>query len=187
MTRRLDKNAMLNIFKYRRMFLVVLSTLLSVEATPAQRPPATGRPSDPGLDRIEVRFAVGEKAVTCDYFELSAKANRHTIVSGRFRTGFHIPSKVRRLPNQVTIELNVSCGRNSWHFSKVSKRVFLRGWWWIGTDYPPYHNEFQGPQFQDTVWVKFFITYPIDDSGFVMYKACPAKLKDQVPGPCVDD
>lgn len=41
--------------------------------------------------------------------------------------------------------------------------------------------------FQDAVWIRYLITDPEGDSGFVVYKYCPAKFKDVKPGPCYTD
>ena len=67
-------------------------------------------------------------------------------------------------------------------------RVHLWGWWWVGTDYPPFQQVFQeDDRFKDAVWIKYLMIDPIGDEPFNVYKFCPAKLKDQKPGPCYDD
>jgi hypothetical protein len=35
--------------------------------------------------------------------------------------------------------------------------------------------------------VKYFIIAPTDDSGFIVYRACPSELQNKKPGPCYTD
>jgi len=171
--------------------LVTLVVLLLVTATVGaqRRPPEIGRKlPDPGPDRIEVRFALGEKAVKCEQFHLTAKVEGRVVMDGEFASGFQIPSEAAALPRNDALELELKCGHHRWHFTKVGERAFLAGWWWVGTDYPPFQETFQGwPEFKDAVWIRYLIVDPTKESGFNVYKYCPAKLKDQKPGPCYDD
>ncbi len=169
-----------------RSHLMVL-LLVVVPFASAQRKPAFGQLPDPSNNRIEVRFALGEKPLGCRHFHLVAKENGRVLFSGKFRSGFDIPVQVANLPRNDALELEFVCRKERWHFSKVGERAFLRGWWWVGTDYPPFQSEFQGPKFQDAIWIRYLITDPVNDSGFDVYKMCPAKLKDQKPGPCYED
>ena len=171
--------------KESMVFLSLLSLVTLM--THAQRKPEFGSLPEPGPDRIEVRFALGERAVTCKYFHLTANVGRQVVIDGKFASGFRIPQEAKTLPRRDALELDLKCGKQHWHFTNVSERVFLRGWWWVGTDYPPFQTEFQGPRFQDAAWIHYLITDPVNDSGFDVYKACPAKLKDQKRGPCYDN
>lgn len=154
-----------------------------------QRPPGTGEgvSPNPGADRIEVRFAIGEKALTCDRFHLVARFEGRTIIDGDFHGGFRIPNGAKALPHKDSVDIDVRCGEDRWHFQNVGERAFLKGWWWIGTDYPPYQERLRDPQFQKDAWVKYFIIAPTDDSGFIVYRACPSELQNQKPGPCYTD
>ena len=75
---------------------------------------------------------------------------------------------------------------NRWHFSQVPERAFLWGYWWVGTDYPPFQTEFAGsPTFKDAAWIRYLLLDPSGESGFDVYKYCPEK-KNVKPGPCCD-
>ena len=157
-----------------------------LSAAGGQRPPGTqeGVSPDPGPNRIEVRFAIGEKARTCDRFHLIARSEGQTLIDGDFHEGFQIPSQAKALPHKDSVDIDVQCGDSHWHFQNVGERAFLKGWWWIGTDYPPYQERLRDPQFQKDAWVKYLIIAPTDDSGFIVYRACPLELQGQKPGPC---
>jgi hypothetical protein len=172
------------VFKIALVLAIVAGTLPAIGQ---QRPPFIGpQPHDPGPNRAEVRFAMGKQPVTCKRFQLTAKAAGRTILAGSFVSGFSIPPAA--LTNHDNLDITLKCGEYKWHFSDVAPRAFLQGWWWVGTDYPPFQETFQGyDEFKDAVWIKYLIVDPTNDSGFDVYRFCPAKLKDQKPGPCYDD
>jgi hypothetical protein len=170
--------------------LALAILVLSAATIEAQRrPPEIGRHlPDPGPNRVEVRFALGEKAVECKYFRLTAKVEGHVVMAGKFASGFQIPPDALTLPRNDALELEFKCGNHRWHFTQVGERAFLPGWWWVGTDYPPFQETFQGwPELKDAIWVRYLLVSPTVESGFTVYKFCPAKIKDQKPGPCYDD
>jgi hypothetical protein len=45
----------------------------------------------------------------------------------------------------------------------------------------------RSPDLKDAIWMQYLKVDPVEESGFYVYKACPAKLKDQKPGPCYED
>lgn len=170
---------------------VSAAALLFVTITPCvlhaqRRPPEIGRQlSNPGPDRIEVRFADGEKTVTCEKFHLTAKSEGDNIINGEFNSGFRVPPSATKLPRKDALQLEFTCGTHRWRFTKVPETVFESSWWWVGTDYPPFQETFQGsPDFQDAVWIRYLI---VDPQGFFVERHCPAKFKDQKPGPCYLD
>lgn len=153
-----------------------------------QPPPEMGnQPPAPGPNQIEVRFASGKKAVRCKYFFLSAKIDRHEVFSGKFSSGFQIPPEISKLPNQDSLELEFACNSHRWRFKEVGERAFSEGYWWVGTDYPPFQETLQRPGFENSAWIQYLIIKPTNDSGFIVYKHCPEKLKGQKPGPCYED
>jgi hypothetical protein len=171
---------------------VLVLCLLFVSASIAGQipPPEIGRKlPDPGRNRIAVRFAVAAKAITCKKFRLIAKVEGRQLIDGWFSGGFRIPLEAQTLARKEALELEFRCGSNRWHFTKVGERAFLPGWWWVGTDYPPFQETFQNwPRLQDAAWVRYLIVEPTTESGFTVFSYCPARLKDQKPGPCyVDD
>jgi hypothetical protein len=155
----------------------------------AQQPPLAMDKDlpDPGPNRVEVRFAIGKKAVTCKRFHLVAKESGQILFHGSFHLGFEIPQNAENLPRENALELEFKCGEHHWHFTHVPERAFLHGWWWVGTDYPPFHELMRSPNLEDAIWMRYLKIDPSADSGFYLYKACPAKLKDQKPGPCYDE
>jgi hypothetical protein len=92
-----------------------------------------------------VRFALGEKAVKCENFHLAAKAEGRVIIDGQFASGFQIPVEAMTLPRNDALEIEFKCGDQGWHFTKVGERAFLPGWWWVGTDYPPFPRDISNP------------------------------------------
>lgn len=152
-----------------------------------RRPPEIGRHlPTPAPSRIEVRFAVGDKAVRCAHFHMTAKAMGRVILDGRFTSGFEIPTNATNLPRKDALELEFKCRKHRWHFTHVGERAFLRGWWWVGTDRPPFQEAFQTPEFSDALWIRYLIVDPSLESGFTVYNVCPVRLKDQKPGPCFE-
>jgi hypothetical protein len=167
--------------------LVFLVTLLS-NAWGQQPPPAIGpRLPDPGPHRVEVRFAIGKTAVKCKQFHLVAREDGQILFSGSFKSGFDIPRQAENLPRRDALDLEFQCSGYRWRFSKVGERAFLHGWWWVGTDYPPFHELLWFPELKDAIWLRYLMTDPAGDSGFLVYTYCPAKFKDQKPGPCYDE
>jgi hypothetical protein len=170
-----------------RVTLVVMVTLLS-NAWAQQPSPAIGPPlPDPGPHRVEVRFAIGKTAVKCKKFSMVAKEDGHLLFKGSFKSGFDIPKQATNLPRRDALELEFQCSGHRWRFYKVGERAFLHGWWWVGTDYPPFLEHMRSPDLKDAIWMHYLKVDPAEESGFYVYKACPAKSKDQKPGPCYDD
>jgi len=165
---------------------LVLAIVAGLPAIAQQRPTSLDQyPPKPPANRVEVRFAMGKEPVTCKRFQLTVKGGEHGILAGSFASGFSIPPT--GLTNNDMLDIEIKCGEHKWHFSDVGPRALRQGWWWVGTDYPPFQETFQGSdQFKDAVWIKYLIVDPINDEGFDVYKFCPAKLKDQKPGPCYD-
>lgn len=165
---------------------VVLAVVAGVlPALSQQRPSSPDQyPPNPPANHVEVRFAIGKEPATCKRFEVIAKAGRQTILAGSFASSFSIPSA---LTNNDMLDVEIKCGEHKWHFSDVGPRALRWGWWWVGTDYPPFQEAFkEDDRFKDAVWIKYLIVDPINDEGFDVYRFCPAKLKDQKPGQCYD-
>jgi hypothetical protein len=147
------------------------------------RPPERGRNlPNPGPNRIEVRFALGKSSLKCEYFHIEAVVEGRIIFSNRFSSGFLVPPAARDLPRNDALALNLTCGSHRWHFTKVPETVFEASWWWVGTDFPPFQETFQGwPEFEDSTWIRYLI---VDPQGFFVERHCPVELKKQKPGPC---
>ena len=171
---------------YRKFCNSLLVSAFLLGTGTAQRPPGIleDRAPAPPSDRIEVRFALGEKPLLCESFNVKVKSHGRVLLDGSFSGGFTIPDKVKALPLKNALDIVLNCGQNQWHFRHAGERVFLRGWWWVGTDYPPFQWDLKDPRFEDAAWVQYLIVDPSYDSGFYLYNQCPAKLQNKNPGPC---
>jgi hypothetical protein len=136
-------------------------------------------------NRIEVRFAMGEKTIICKEFQLLAKTKDHVIISGKFTSGFQIPPEASSFAVQDSMQLELSCNGYRWYFPEVSANAFTEGYWWVGTSYPPFLEEFKGAHLEDAVWIKYLIIRT-KGPNFNVYKKCPKKFKNKKPGPCYD-
>jgi len=172
-------------FKIALVLAVVVGTLPAVSQ---QRPSSTEkRPPDPPPNHVEVRFAIGKQPVTCERFQLTVKGGSQTILTGSFASGFSIP-QAAAAANHDMLDVEIKCEEHRWHFSEVGRWALQQGWWWVGTDYPPFQEMLQNDNtFKDAVWVKYLIVDPTNDEVFYVYKFCPTRLKDQKPGPCYDE
>jgi hypothetical protein len=168
---------------------VLFAVLLIQISVQAQMPPdPIGRKlPDFGPDRIEVRFAYNKKTINCEVFHLIAKAEGKTIIDSDFNCGFNIPPEAKALTRDDDLDLDFQCGTYHWYFTKVGKRAFLPGYWWVGTDYPPFYDrQFQTRQYRDALWVKYLLIDPSIESGYTVWKKCSKKFKNKKPGPCYE-
>ena len=167
---------------------VVLALAAGVLTASAQQRPSSADqyPPAPPANHVEVRFALGKETVTCKRFKLTATGGGRTILSGSFASNFPIPPAALTSPDKLDITLQ--CGEHKWHFSEVLPQAFRHGWWWVGTDNPLFQAMLQNDEsLKDAVWVKYLIVDPIGGEPFYTDKFCPARLKDQKPGPCYAD
>ena len=169
--------------------IAVLLALVAgaITASAQQRPSSADQyPPNPPANHVEVRFALGKEAITCKRFKLTVKGGGRTILSGAFASSFPMPPAALTRPYKLDITLQ--CGGHKWYFPEVIPQAFQHGWWWVGTDYPPFQEMLQNDEsLKDTVWVKYLIVDPIGGEVFYTDKFCPARLKDQKPGPCYTD
>ena len=145
------------------------------------------QPKAPPPNTIEVRFAIGQNALLCDHFQLLVKDHRKILINGLFSSRFQLPTSSGIFIHRDSLDMRISCGAYHWHFQHAPRRIFLSGWWWIGTDYPPFQRAFREPLFDDAAWVQYLIVDPSADSGFSIYHRCPIALQSQQPGPCFPD
>ena len=159
-----------------RAFLLV-TALITAAMIPssAQRKPdfLDKQAPDPGPNRIEVRFALGDKPLLCHSFGVTAKSAGKVIFSGRFVSGFEIPRLLKNLPATMDMELSLVCGSQHWTFQQVGGRAFLPGWWWVGTDFPPFQEEFQGEKYKNAASVRYFMVRPTKESGYDVVEMKP--------------
>ena len=134
---------------------------VSHAALAQQRPSSADRyPPEPPANHVEVRFASGKETITCKRFKLTAKEGGRIILSGVFTSSFPIPSNALSSPSNF--DITPQCGEHKWHFSELVPQAFRHGWWWVGTDYPPFQEMLEnGKSLQDALWVKYLIVDPI--------------------------
>jgi hypothetical protein len=174
--------------KIHCLTVVLMLVVMAPFGRSQQRPPWVVRDlPDPGPNRINVRFALGAKAAECERFHLTAVEGGKLVLDGWFASGFDIPKKAEHLPRVDQLDLRFTCAEQSWHFANVGERAFLHGWWWVGTDFPPFQDAFQSDQFKDAAWIRYLIVDPSASSGFNVYHFCPKEQEQQKSGPCAPD
>jgi hypothetical protein len=88
---------------------------------------------------------------------------------------------------QQKLELTVSCDDHSWHFTHVPEKSFLWGYWWIGTDFPPYQESLLSEDSKNYAWLKYLIVDPSSAYGFTIYRPCFVKPPRPDQPVCVPD
>jgi hypothetical protein len=174
--------------KIARNLNILMVVLLIPAISLAQiRPDPVGRNlPNPSPNRIEVRFAYNKETVSCERFHLIAKFEGKLLFEGDFANGFDIPPEAKKLPYTHAVELELQCAKYRWHFTGLRESVFWSGYWWVGMDYPPFHDSyFHHKYFNDALWIK---SLEVDSSevGFTVWKKCSKKLMKNKSGPCYD-
>jgi hypothetical protein len=166
---------------------ILLAAVLFQQSVAQQKPWSRSPAVAP--NRIEVRFAIDESALSCRSFDLVVQRGGNVVVKGKFSLGFDIPDAFRdgSVRGSRGLDIRIKCQGKRWHFRDVPEQALLHGWWWVGIDYPPFDSEFKGDKFRDVLWIKYLITDPNNDTGFVMTHACPKELKKDKNGPCFKD
>ena len=154
-----------------RMMLRTFALLVTACTCSAQRMPALGSSPNVGPNRVEVRFAIGKRAVRCSTFALSIRNGQEEVLAGRFRSGFTL----RGLPSPTLGELSVriACGKHRWQFNRVPISALSQGWWWVGTDSPPFQAEFSGGRFRRCRAIRYLIVRPEKREGFDFFETSP--------------
>lgn len=142
----------------------------------AQRRPEVAYSPDPGPGRVEVRFAIGKRSVNCRMFSIEVKRDDKTLVKGEFLSGFQLPVEESKTSIRRELEVRIGCGKNQWHFSRVPDKALLQGWWWIGTDYPPFQAEFSGDRFAKCRSIRYMTVDPTNQMGFDYFETTPITL-----------
>ncbi len=130
-----------------------------------------GKLPDTLPNRVEVRFAVDKKAVTCDQFSLKINQGNKSILDGEFGSGFDLP----RGPKSATtpLEVTIGCAGYVWHFDRVPTAMLERGWWFVGTDYPPFQKDFSCPKFANFRLIRYVQLVRNQGNGFDYYETVP--------------
>jgi hypothetical protein len=167
---------------------ITIMIAFAIECHGVQKPPQglSNHYLETAPNRIEVRFAVGEKTIICKEFHILAKTKSHEIISGKFASGFQIPPEASNFTVQDSMELELRCKGYRWHFPEVSANAFTEGYWWVGTSYPPFLEEFKGAHLEDAAWISYLLVRT-KGPNFNVYKKCPKKLKNQKNGICYKD
>jgi hypothetical protein len=156
---------------------VALSLLLMSASSFAQRKPDQGSLPDPGQNTIAIRFASGDRTASCRSFALRVERDGKVLIEGRFTSSFKLPADLPATSFDEKIKVNVSCGKHDWSFSHVPSHALRQGWWWIGTDYPPFQSEFGGDKFAKCRIIRYLITSPTQHEGFDYFETTPETLE----------
>lgn len=160
-----------------RMALMLMYLITGCTFCLAQIKPVLGKSPDPGPNRVQVRFAVDKRPIACKTFSLTVSQAGKTLVSGRSSSGFHLPAGVEQ-PNSGELKILLRCGKQQWHFNNVPARALSRGWWWVGTDYPPFQSEFGGPKFELCKSIRYLLVEPTGEEGFDVFETVPRTRED---------
>jgi hypothetical protein len=131
-----------------------------------------GKLSEAPPNRIEVRFAVDKKAVTCDQLSLKVKQGDQMLLKGEFGSGFDLPPGVPKSP-KPPLDVTIGCAGYVWHFDRVPTAMLQRGWWFVGSDYPPFQQEFSCPKFAEFRVIQYVQFVRNDGQGFTYYETMP--------------
>lgn len=173
--------------KIASLILIVIALAAGIALGQIPPPELGKQPGPPADNRVEVRFALNKKAVKCKHFYLSAKYEGEEFFSGEFSSGFQIPTDIRYYPREDDFELEIKCNNHRWYFKEVPFPALSQGYWWVGTDKPPFIWNLDWPKFKDFAWINYLIVDPTHKVGFTVYKGCPYDLTDDKDGPCYDD
>jgi hypothetical protein len=159
-----------------RIISCILTALLCVPALSQRKPdPGTFKPA-PKANQVEVRFARAEKAFLCNSFFLEMKDSDRTLLRGRFHSAFSIPSLSFAPSVDRTLNVYIKCAENEWKFSRVPSAALQQGWWWVGTDVPPFQPEF-GEKFSKCKEIFYLIVDPTKRDGFDYFETFPPTTK----------
>ena len=131
-----------------------------------------GKLPDAPPNRVEVRFAVDKKTVTCDQFSLKLSQQNRTLLEGSFGSGFNLPPGEPKSPKPA-LDVTVGCAGYIWHFDQVPTAMLSRGWWFVGTDYPPFQGEFSCPKFTNFRLVRYVQFVRNDGASVDYYETVP--------------
>ncbi len=136
-----------------------------------------GKLPDAPPNRIEVRFAVDKKTVTCDQFSLKVSQGTRSIVDASFGSGFDLSAGEPKSPTP-SLAVTLSCAGYVWHFDRVPTAMFQRGWWLVGTDYPPFQSDFSCPKFANSRLIRYVQYIRNDGKRFDYYETVPKSDSD---------
>lgn len=141
----------------------------------AQRMPELGSLPEVGPNRVEVRFAIGKRTLRCSTFTLNINSGQEEVLSGRFKSGFTLPTSPSASSGELTVRLG--CGKYSWQFNGVPISALSQGRWWVGTDHPPFQAEFGSDRFRKCRSIRYLIVRPDKREGFDKFETSPPTLE----------
>jgi hypothetical protein len=151
--------------------------LLLALPSAAQTKSDMGKLPDALPNRVEVRFAVDKKAVTCDQLSLKVKQGDQFLINGGFAAGFDLPPGVPKSPKPA-LDVTIGCEGYVWHFDRVPTAMLQRGWWFVGTDYPPFQGDFTCPKFANFQLIRYVQFVRNDGQQFEYYETVPRSAEN---------
>lgn len=131
-----------------------------------------GKLAEAPPNSVDVRFAVDKKTITCDQFSLNVGQGARIILDGKFASRFALPAGEPK-SSTPPLEVTIGCSGYIWHFDHVPTAMFQRGWWFVGTDYPPFQNGFSCPKFANFRLIRYVQYVRNDGHGFDYYETVP--------------
>ncbi len=128
-------------------------------------------------NRIEVRFAVDKKAITCDQLSLKVKQGDQFLINGSFASEVDLPPGVPKNAKPA-LDVTIGCAGYVWHFDRVPAAILQRGWWFVGTDYPPYQSDFDCPKFASFQLIRYVQFVGNDGKGLDYYETMPRSAEN---------
>ena len=159
---------------------ITLSGLAGFPAI-AQTRSSLGKLPDAAPSRVEVRFAVDKKAVTCDQFSIRVSQGSKSVVDANFTSSFELPGGEPKSPTPP-LAVTLGCAGYVWHFDRVPTAMFQRGWWFVGTDYPPFQGDFSCPKFANFRLIRYLQYVRNDGKGFDYYETVPRSSESDGAG-----
>lgn len=155
-----------------RSTIGVIALLIVSASAGAQIRSSLGKLPDAPPNQVEVRFSVDKKAVTCDQFSLKVAQGNKSIVDGKFGSSFDLPAGEPKSAAPA-LEVTIGCSGYVWHFDRMPTAIFQRGWWFVGTDYPPFQSGFSCPKFANFRLIRYVQFIRNDGKGFNYYETVP--------------
>lgn len=156
------------------MLLLVLTSASQIKSDMGKLP-------DASPNSVEVRFALDKKAVTCDQFSLKVSQENRVVLDGKFGSSFALPPGEPKAPKPA-LEVTIGCAGYVWHFDRVPTAMFDRGWWFVGTDYPPFQKDFSCAKFANFKLLRYLQFVRSGGKGFDYYETVPRTADNAMDG-----
>ena len=108
---------------------------------------------------------------------MKVKQADQVLINGSFAAGFDLPPGVPKGPKPA-LDVTIGCAGYVWHFDRVPTAMLQRGWWFVGTDYPPFQPDFSCPKFAGLQLIRYVQFVPNQGNGFNYYETVPRSAEN---------